>query len=379
LQPLVVIVGRMKNEVKTIKMKGKRNKFNKKHEKSYILDYNRIITRKEEIFMKKVAVVFNGGTISMKVDPRIQAAVPSLSGEEIMSMVTGIEKYAEVESHNFSNVPSPHVTPEDMMNLSKFIQELLDREDIDGVVTTHGTDSLEETAYLLDLTLKSEKPVVVTGAMRSSSELGYDGPANLSASICTAISDESRGKRVLVCLNGELNCASEVTKGNSMSLSAFVSPSFGPVGIVDNNQVIFYRNSLNRPYIDTDKIETKVQLIKCVSGMDASFIDFCINEGQKGIVIEGMGRGNVPPKMVQGIKRAIEKGIPVVLVSRCFEGRVLDTYGYNGGGKDLRNLGVIFGDNLPGQKARIKLMLALGKTNDMGKIRQMFEQGLYLL
>lgn len=329
--------------------------------------------------MKKVAVVFNGGTISMKVDPRVQAAVPSLSGEEIMSMVTGIEKYSEIESHNFSNVPSPHMTPVDMMNLSKYIKDLLDREDIVGVVTTHGTDSLEETAYLLDLTIKNEKPVVVTGAMRSSSELGYDGPANLSASICTAISDEARGKGVLVCLNDELNCASEVTKANSMSLSAFKTPSFGPVGIVDNNQVIFYRDSVSKQHIDTDVIETKVRLIKCVSGMDSSLIDFCISEGDKGIVIEGMGRGNVPPKMVDGIKRAIEKGIVVVLVSRCFEGRVLDTYGYSGGGKDLRNLGVIFGDNLPGQKARVKLMLALGKTNDINKIREIFEKGLYLV
>lgn len=329
--------------------------------------------------MKKVAVVFNGGTISMKVDPRVQAAVPSLSGEEIMAMVTGIEKYAEIESHNFSNVPSPHFTPVDMINLSRYIKKLLIRDDIAGVVVTHGTDSLEETAYLLDLTIKNEKSVVVTGAMRSSSELGYDGPANLSAAICTAISDEACGKGVLVCMNGELHSASEVTKTNSMSLSAFQSPSFGPVGIVDNNQVIFYRDSLNRQYIDTENIETKVQLIKCVSGMDSKLFDFCINEGDKGIVIEGMGRGNVPPAMVDSIKKAIQKGIAIILVSRCYEGRVLDTYGYSGGGKELRNLGVIFGDNLPGQKARIKLMLALGKNNNLKEIKEIFEKGLYLV
>lgn len=327
--------------------------------------------------MKKVAIVFNGGTISMKVDPRVQAAVPSLSGEEIVAMVTGIEKYANIESYNFSNVPSPFVTPEDMMDLSKYIKNLLDRDDISGVVVTHGTDSLEETAYLLDLTIKNDKPVVVTGAMRSSSELGYDGPANLSAATCTAISDEARGKGVLICMNGELNSASEVTKANSMSLSAFRSPGFGHLGIVDNNQVIFYRNNLTRHHIDTDIIQTKVSLIKCVSGLDSRFIDFCIAQGDTGIVIEGMGRGNVPPNMVEGIKRALDKGIVVVLVSRCFEGRVLDTYGYHGGGKELRNLGVIFGDNLPGQKARIKLMLSLGMTNDAKKIKEIFEKGLY--
>ena len=166
--------------------------------------------------MKKVAVIFNGGTISMKVDPKIQAAVPTLSGEEIMSMVTGIENYAEIESHTFSSLPGPHMTPELMMDLSKYIKSFLIREDIVGVVVTHGTDSLEETAYLLDLTLDFEKPVVVTGSMRNSSELGYDGPANLSAAICTAISKGARNRGVLVCMNDEINCASEVTKSHSM-------------------------------------------------------------------------------------------------------------------------------------------------------------------
>jgi L-asparaginase len=327
--------------------------------------------------IKKVAVIFNGGTITMKVDPRIHAAVPTLTGEEIMSMVTGIEKYAQIESHTFSNLPGPHMTPETMLELSKYIQGLLAREDICGVVVTHGTDTLEETAYLLDLTINNEKPVVVTGSMRNSSELGYDGPANLAASICTVISNEARNRGVLVCLNDELNCASEVTKANSMSLDTFKSPNFGPIGIIDSNEVIFYRDSLKKQHIITDKVESRVDLIKCAAGMDSKFIDFCIEQGSKGLVIEGFGRGNIPPMMVEGIERAIKKGIPVVLVSRCFQGRVLDSYGYPGGGKVLRNLGVIYGDNLPGQKARIKLIVALGKTSNFSEIKDIFEIGHY--
>lgn len=327
--------------------------------------------------IKKVAVIFNGGTITMKVDPRIQAAVPTLTGEEIMSMVTGIEKFAQVESYTFSNLPGPHMTPEIMLELSKYVQKLLAREDITGVVVTHGTDSLEETAYLLDLTINSEKPVVVTGSMRNSSELGYDGPANLAASICTVISEESKNRGVLVCLNDELNCASEVTKANSMSLDTFKSPNFGPIGIVDSNEVIFYRDSLKKQHILTEGIEPKVDLIKCAAGMDSKYIDFCLKEGTKGIVIEAMGRGNIPPYMVDGVKRAIERGVPVVLVSRCFQGRVLDSYGYHGGGRELRNIGVIFGDNLPGQKARIKLMVALSKTSSLKEIKDIFESGHY--
>lgn len=327
--------------------------------------------------MKKVAVIFNGGTISMQIDPKVHAAVPKLKGEEIMSMVTGIEKYAEIENITFSNLPGPHVTPKKMMELSNFIQKILEREDITGVVVTHGTDTLEETAYLLDLTIKSEKPVIVTGSMRNSSELGYDGPANLSASICTAISNKARNKGVMVCLNDELNCASEVTKVHSMKLNTFQSPEFGPIGIIDNNEAIFYREVLSVPHILTDKIEENVYLIKCGAGMDSDLIDFCIEKGAKGIVIEGLGRGNVPPKMVPGIKRAIDNKIAVVLVSRCFQGRVLDTYGYEGAGKELRNLVVIFGDTLPGQKARIKLMLSLGKWNDLKTIKEFFEKTKY--
>ena len=281
--------------------------------------------------MKKIAIIFNGGTISMKIDEKIKAAVPSLSADEIMSMIPGVEDYAEIEAYTFSSMPSPHMTLETMLKLSEFTTELVERDDIDGVVITHGTDTLEETAYLLDLTVKTKKPVVVTGAMRSCSELGYDGPFNLATSICTAISDEAVGRWVLVCFNGELNSASEVTKANSMALNAFRTPNFGPIGIVDNDNVIFYRDANHLEKYDVSKIEKQVALIKCVVDMDSSYIDYLIEKGYGGIVIEALGRGNVPPKMVEGIKKAIELEIPVVVVSRCFEGRVFESYGYEGG------------------------------------------------
>ena len=322
--------------------------------------------------MKKIAIIFNGGTISMKIDEKIKAAVPSLSADEIMSMIPGVEDYAEIEAYTFSSMPSPHMTLETMLKLSKFTTELVERDDIDGVVITHGTDTLEETAYLLDLTVKTKKPVVVTGAMRSGSELGYDGPFNLATSICTAISDEAVGRGVLVCFNGELNSASEVTKANSMALNAFRTPNFGPIGIVDNDNVIFYRDVNHLEKYDVSKIEKQVALIKCVVDMDSSYIDYLIEKGYGGIVIEALGRGNVPPKMVEGIKKAIELEIPVVVVSRCFEGRVFESYGYEGGGKQLKNLGVIFGDTLPGQKARIKLILAINSGMNINEVAKVF-------
>lgn len=322
--------------------------------------------------MKKIAIIFNGGTISMKIDEKIKAAVPSLSADEIMSMIPGVEDYADIEAYTFSSMPSPHMTLETMLKLSKFTTELVERDDIDGVVITHGTGTLEETAYLLDLTVNTKKPVVVTGAMRSGSELGYDGPFNLATSICTAISDESLGRGVLVCFNGELNSASEVTKANSMALNAFRTPNFGPIGIVDNDNVIFYRDANHLEKYDVSEIKKQVALIKCVVDMDSSYIDYLIEKGCGGIVIEALGRGNVPPKMVEGIKKAIELEIPVVVVSRCFEGRVFESYGYDGGGKQLKDLGVIFGDTLPGQKARIKLILAINSGMNIHQVTKAF-------
>lgn len=325
----------------------------------------------------KVGVIFTGGTISMKVDPRLAAAIPALSSEEIMSMVTNIDRVADIEVVNFGKFPGPQMTPERIMSLSKETKNLLSRDDIVGVVITHGTDSLEETAYFLDLNIASPKPVIVVGAMRNSSELGYDGPSNLSAAICTAISPESRNKGVLIVMNNEVNSAREATKSHSMSLDTFKSLEFGPLGIVDNDEVIFYRDILKHEHIESDGFEPNVHLIKACVGSDSLMMDLLVEHGAKGFIIEAMGRGNVPVAMVPGIEHAISKNIPVIIVSRCPKGRVLDSYGYDGGGKMLRDMGVIFGGNLNGQKARIKLMLALDATHEVEGIKRIFEQDFY--
>lgn len=323
--------------------------------------------------MKKIAVIFTGGTISMEVDKRIEAAIPALTGSEIMSMVTNIDTIAEVEQVEFGSFPGPHMTPALVLELSKLTKELLKRKELDGVVITHGTDSLEETAYFLDLNINSEKPVVFVAAMRNNSELGNDGPANLSAAICVAASEDSCGKGVLIVLNNEVNSAREATKTHTLSLGTFQSPEFGPLGIVDSSAVIFYRNIISHRPLEGDKIEEKVALIKSAIGMDSEYMNYCIDNGYKGFVVEAMGRGNIPPLMMGAIKRADKLQIPVIVVSRCPKGRVLDSYGYEGGGRTLRNSGAIFGFNLNGQKARIKLMLALGLSSDRNIIKEIFE------
>jgi len=323
--------------------------------------------------MKKIAVIFTGGTISMTNDNRLKKAIPSMDGQAIMSMVTNIDQIANLEAVDFGKYPGPHMTPKRMMELRQLVKKKLEQHDIDGVVITHGTDNLEETAYLLDLTLKQTKPIVVVGAMRNGSELGYDGPSNLSAAICTAAHEESKGRGVLVVLNDEVNSAREVTKTHTMSLDTFKSLDFGPIGIVDQQDVIFYRQGLYPTlFLDTDAIETDVHLLKAVSGMDSKLLNFLVESKAKGIVIEAMGRGNVPPGMIEGITNATASNIPVVIVSRCPTGRVLGTYGYEGGGGELQERGAILANTLNGQKARIQLMLILAITQDMACIKKYF-------
>ena len=322
---------------------------------------------------KHIAIYFTGGTISMKFDPAIGAAVPALSGKEILDNVPGLAEIADVEIIDYGRYPGPHMVPRVMIDLSIRVRETLARSDVDGVVITHGTDTLEETAYLLDLTLASDKPVVLVGAMRVISDIGWDGPANLLSAIRVAASENARGLGVLVVLNDTVLAAAEATKTHTESFDAFQSPNFGPLGVVDKGEVIIRRDSIGREHLDTNEIAEPVCLIKMAAGTESLMIDACVRADAKGIVVEGLGRGNVPPDCVASIRRAISLGIPVVLTSRCLRGRVFESYGYEGGGKQLRNLGVIFADYMSGHKARIKLMLALSLTLDLSEVRAIFE------
>src|SRR5947207_12556279 len=185
-----------------------------------------------------VAIVFTGGTISMRLDPVAGGAVPVLSGKEILAQVPGLEQIAEVATTDFARSPGPHLTPALMLELSRVVASQLADARVNGVVVTHGTDTLEETAYLLDLVLPSDKPVVLVGSMRNSSELGWDGPANLLSAVRVAADPSVCGLGVLVVMNDQLLAASEVTKMHADSLETFQSRDFGPLGVVDKDRVI---------------------------------------------------------------------------------------------------------------------------------------------
>jgi L-asparaginase len=321
----------------------------------------------------RLAAFFTGGTISMRFDPATGGAVPALSGEEIIAQVPGLHEIADFDVIDFGKWPGPHVTPSRMMDLARAAQDKLADDSIVGAVVTHGTDTLEETAYLLDLVLNEEKPIVFVGAMRNSSELSWDGPGNLRSAVRVAVDPQARGLGVIVAMNDQLIAASEATKTHTESTDTFQSRDFGPLGIVDKDRVIVTRRPVVRERVATDRIEERVEVIKMVAGADGRFIDFATGDGARGLVIEGLGRGNVTVAALPSIERAVNAGLPVVITSRCPRGRVLDTYAYEGAGKQLRKMGAILGGMLPSHKARIKLMLELGAGYSVERIRESFE------
>lgn len=327
--------------------------------------------------MPRVLVLFTGGTIGMKYNPAVGAAVPALGARQLLEHDPALQQLADLEVFEYGQYPGPHMTLERMWEVSEILRRELARDDIAGAVVTHGTDTLEETAYLLDLRHTSPKPAAVVGAMRTVSEPGFDGPANLSAAIRTVLSPQARGQGVFVVLNQMIHAASEATKTDTQQLETFQSPVFGPLGLVDVDRVIFGRRLVDRVVIDGPKLERRVDLVTMCAGADGRFIDYARESGARGIVVEGTGRGNVTPQAVPAIQRAIDAGVPVVIATRCAHGRVLDIYGYEGSGHDLRQRGVLFAGTLNAAKARIRLSLILGKTPDPGEVRALMECGAY--
>ncbi len=322
----------------------------------------------------KTAIVTTGGTIAMIRDSKTGESLPAEGIDRDIVHISELGNISQIVHYEFSNLPSPHIGVSKMWDLSKLINEIIENPEIKGVVITHGTDTLEETAYFLDLTISSRKPIVCTAAMRNIDETGTDGPRNVLSSIRVANSEQAKEMGTLVCLNDEIHAAREVTKTYTSNVSTFDSPGYGPLGIVDEDKVIFFRKPLLRKTYDCQKIEKKVALYKTYIGDNGRLLLKIPELGYKGLVLEGFGRGNVPPKVARALDTLInERNIPVVLTSRCFKGRVLGIYGYEGGGADLEKKGVILAQGLSSQKARIELMIILGITRDKELIKTMFD------
>lgn len=321
--------------------------------------------------MKKILIVHTGGTIAMKEN---QAGSVSIEREHpLSSFQERLASLASITTEHFSQLPSVHISPQIVLDVAKKIKNLKEKEQFDGVVITHGTDTLEETAYMLDLLFPPDYPIVLTGAMKSSNELGSDGPSNLIAAVRVACSDEASGMGVLVVMNDEVHSAKYVTKTHTSSIAAFESPQNGPVGIVTKKGVFFFYKPLSEENYFIETIEKNVLLLKAYSGMGAELFE-AIEQKIKvdGIVIEAVGQGNIPPRIVPSLEKMIANDIPIVLVSRSQKGFVQPVYDYEGGGKQLKKKGVIFSNGLSGQKARLKLLIALHTTNDFNQLEKIF-------
>jgi L-asparaginase len=283
------------------------------------------------------------------------------------------------EVEDFSRLPGPHVTPEHMWRLARRAAAWLDRPDIDGLVITHGTDTIEETAYLLDVVLTSEKPVVLVGAMRTVSDASWDGPANLLAAARVAADPAARGYGVLVVMDERILAAREVRKIHTEASESFGTPEFGPLGVVDAGAVLFRRGPLPKPAwrdvhaepgLRVQRLDTRVELVQVYTGMHDHVIRAVTADRPRGLSLIAFGRGNVPPAIVPAIAELVHAGTLVTVSSRCVAGRVRPRYGYDGGGLRLAEIGAVLAGDLSGAKARLLQMVALGLTSDVAEARE---------
>ncbi|HDZ6567145.1 TPA: asparaginase [Staphylococcus aureus] len=321
--------------------------------------------------MKHLLVIHTGGTISMSQDQSNKVVTNDINPISLHQDV--INQYAQIDELNPFNVPSPHMTIQHVKQLKDIILEAVTNKYYDGFVITHGTDTLEETAFLLDLILGIEQPVVITGAMRSSNEIGSDGLYNYISAIRVASDEKARHKGVMVVFNDEIHTARNVTKTHTSNTNTFQSPNHGPLGVLTKDRVQFHHMPYRQQALENVNEKLNVPLVKAYIGMPGDIFSFYSREGIDGMVIEALGQGNIPPSALEGIQQLVSLNIPIVLVSRSFNGIVSPTYAYDGGGYQLAQQGFIFSNGLNGPKARLKLLVALSNNLDKAEIKSYFE------
>jgi len=322
--------------------------------------------------MKRVVVLTTGGTISTR-DVDGSGAKPALRGQDLLKEIPGLGAVADVEVVELAFVPGAFMTLETMGQMSERARQIVAQPQVAGLVITHGTDTLEESAYLLHLTVDTDKPVVFTGAMRNASQIGFDGYRNLYDAIRVAASETARGLGTLVVLNEEIHSARWVTKTNGQKEDTYESPATGPLGIVYGDGPHVFVRSLPRTILPP-RMETQVDLIRLCVDCDDKFLRCAADAGARGLVLEVFGGGRVNPPLLPALDRALAGGMMVVATTRCVTGNMWDMYGYEGAFRDLQRRGVVFAHDLPGHKARLKLMLALGNGLPRPKVGEYFAE-----
>ncbi|MGB2870417.1 asparaginase [Psychrobacillus psychrotolerans] len=307
---------------------------------------------------KKVVLITTGGTIASKEISTGLLSSGALSGKELAETCQ-LPEDIEIKIVDVLQLPSMHIDIEKMLLIRERILKELEDESVHGVVVTHGTDSLEETAYFLDLTIDDKRPIVVTGSQRSPGEVGTDVFSNLRNSFYVAIEETLNNVGTVVVFNERIYTAKHVKKVHTSNLQGFDTFGQGYLGIIDNNVVSIYQKPIKRETFNIKKTLPRVDIIKCYAGADGFLIDMLISKGTKGIVLEGVGRGQVSPLMVDAIDRSIAAGIKMVVTSSAEEGMVHPSYSYVGSAHDLLQRGVILGKDYDSKKARIRLAVQL--------------------
>lgn len=303
---------------------------------------------------KKILVLHTGGTISMQAD---EFGAVRTSADNPMNHISNPLEGIEVHSLDFLNLPSPHIKPKHMLALYQKIKQ--EASAYDGIVITHGTDTLEETAYFLDTMEVPHIPIVLTGAMRSSNELGSDGVYNYLSALRVANDDKAADKGVLVVMNDEIHAAKYVTKTHTTNVSTFQTPTHGPLGLIMKQEILYFKTAEPRVRFDLESIQGLVPIIPVYAGMTDELLDLLPVDQLDGLIIQAFGAGNVPKETAEKLKSLSQAGLPIALVSRCFNGIAEPVYAYEGGGVCLQNDGVYFVKELNAQKARLKLLIAI--------------------
>lgn len=324
--------------------------------------------------LPKVYILATGGTIAGSGSSAIKSnySAGQVAIGTLLDAVPAIKDVANVEGEQVVNIGSQDMSDEVWLVLAKRVNELLARADVSGIVITHGTDTMEETAFFLSLVVGSGKPVVLVGAMRPSTAISADGPANLYNAVVTAASPASRDRGVLVCMNGKVYGAADVTKTNTTSVETFQSPNSGAIGYIHNGEVRYYHTScagVNTPYFDIDGLKSlpKVGIAYGYSNVEGDVVDMMIDKHYKGIVYAGVGNGNIHKNVFPELEKARKDGIIVVRSSRVPTGATtLDAE------VDDNKYEFVASWSLNPQKARILLMLALTKTDDWKTIQKYF-------
>jgi L-asparaginase len=302
----------------------------------------------------------------MRPDPATGKLVPAVSGDELVELLAWPEA-PPLEVDDFASVPSFDVHGALALALARRVAEHVSRPGVAGVVVTHGTDTMEESVYLVDRLHGSDTPVVLTGAQRGADQADTDGPRNVRDAIRVAAAAEARGRGAMIAFAGELHAARETRKVHTSALRAFASPGYGPIGHVDGERVVFGRRPERRPPLPVPAALAPVDLIRLHAGSDSRFIRTSVESGARAIVLEGTGRGNANDQVVVGVRAAVAAGVAVAVCSRCVEGRVEPVYG-RGGGRDLAEAGALFAGDLAGSKTRVLLQLALGAGLDAAAV-----------